>query len=745
MLPAVRKRTETALLAIISIASVVWMRMPVESSLCLSSEMLCISLLACLAWANAQGVASKAVWAAPLVSVAFAFIARTFATPITFELSGLTALGASALAMAIRANDDRMRGLSLVLSGFLCLFAASISDSVYAGVLPIVWLLGCLWHMTANRWERLDQAMPESVVRDWSIRPRTLVLAMLVLALGAWAARDRFGETRRFQFGFMPTSGGSSWSDPAARQGIGSGDAAIAAKDHAESFGAVDSDIFLESTEPSLFDMANDVIGEPKIKFKWERRQAINSENVLESHDDVAKSERGGSSFSTDRMPPKEHRHFESVLNNSIVQWDGPTGIRLAMRRYDAFDGTDWNQTEDYSNENMMRVALGDRIWFFDPGLRRLQKEEADRLSVGLLKALRLDSTRIPAPMMTSGLHIKEVDRQDFYGIDRDGSYFMPGRKKVPALTVVHMASMNPMEQTLRERLWFSADGAAFDSQTTLSDATQPAITRLATRFRQQHNQPFEQLMACVEHLRESFEFDRAHAPEDRTSLDGFLRDRRGGDHLFATTAALVARELGMKSRLVAGFYVRPGSFDVAAGHANVLPSDVHFWTEIAMRDGRWFEIEPTPGYRRPNYQKTWFQLATAWAITAWPIVLSICVLGTALIVLRHVWIEAFLTIVWKLTGWVRPSTRLRLGMGIIETRAWLAGQSRPAGLSQRSWLEDVAKHDVRLTHAASRFLDSADRLFFGMSDFELSPTATEVVSLLRTKTFHQIKREVTP
>ena len=81
----------------------------------------------------------------------------------------------------------------------------------------------------------------------------------MLCIVGGLLVRDRFGQSDRLAFGFMPTSGGSKWSDPAARSGIGTGDAAIAAKDHAESFGAVESEIFLESTESTLFDMFNDI------------------------------------------------------------------------------------------------------------------------------------------------------------------------------------------------------------------------------------------------------------------------------------------------------------------------------------------------------------------------------------------------------------------------------------------------------------------------------------------------------
>ena len=156
---------------------------------------------------------------------------------------------------------------------------------------------------------------------------------------------------------------------------------------------------------------------------------------------------------------------------------------------------------------------------------------------------------------MTAGVHVKEVDRQDFFGIHRDGSLFMPDRERIPPLTVVHIAGLKIMEDEIRHHLV-----AQPNRQTSISNSvtgvTASMLEVLINSVNGQDMIPFEQLSACLDKLRREFTFDR-NGSAAAGSLREFLKTRRGGDHLFATTAALLARKLGLPSRLVEGFYVR--------------------------------------------------------------------------------------------------------------------------------------------------------------------------------------------
>ncbi|MCS7469470.1 transglutaminase-like domain-containing protein [Stieleria sp. ICT_E10.1] len=677
------------------------------------------------------GAATAVLAFTPIV---FAIAARAFGSPIAFEMSTLATVGALALSMGSAATTNRVRSLSLVLSGFLVLFCAVISDNRHAALLPLVWMLGCVWHLIANHWERLDLAMPDSVQRTWSLRPGILLVTMLVLTAGAYSVKDRLTSSGRLAIGVMPTSGGSEWSDPAARSGLGTGDAAVAAKDHAESFGAVDSDMFLESTEPTLFDMFNDMIGEPKkTKNKWERAQALGNENFIPSHQRTAKSEQGGGTFSTERTRPKKHLHSKDANEASVVQWDGPTGIRLAMHRYDTFDGREWSQSSNRKNMSLNRVDINNRTWFFDPLGRAALSRAPEDSSVGLLKIIRLDSPRLPVPMMTAGVHIKQIDRQDFFGITRDGCFFMPGREKVPPLTVVHAASVNLTEDAIRAGL----------KERVRPEPLPAGIAELSDRIVGDQTVTFDKLQSIINHLRTEFTFER-EGDQAASSLAEFLQSRHGGDHLFATTAALLARQIGLSSRLVTGFYVRPDAFDITAGHASVLPRDVHVWAEVQLQDGRWFEIEPTPGFRQPHYKPSWILLARRFTAASWHIIVGGTLALACVYLTRCFWIDWLLAVAWSQARWLRPHRRLRLAIRIIETRARLAGQRRPIGKSQRAWLEQLTRADATLASAARQFSDDADALFFGAGIEPCKRDTTALVDLLRVRTITALTKEAT-
>lgn len=703
-----RKRNETILLAILSITSVIPLRYFAESRGWLFAEIgvLVVALLVAKiaktfgkpGRRKLQFLANFAIGLLIIAPVLFAVVARVSGSLIAFETSALTVFGTTSLVIALSATSERTRAMSLVTSGFLVLFSNSISDDPRAVWLAILWLTICVWHLVANHWERLDLCLPDSVRPTSGVRPASVLLAATLCIIGGLLIHDRFGESDHLAFGFMPTSGGSKWSDPAARSGVGTGDAAIAAKDHADSFGAVDSDIFLESPEPSLFDMFNDTIGEPK-KKKSERSQGLANQNAIQTHERTAKSEKGGASFSTDRMTPKKHHHFDDAVEASVVQWDGPTGIRLAMNRFDTFDGKDWTNSAKLADEKLQRIEIDKHVWFFDRKLQPKAFENSDDVEVNLLKVMRLDSTRLPAPMMTAGLHIKDVDRQDFFAIDNDGSLYMPGREKIPPLTVVNLASVKVMEDELLTLL--------------TSDSSTPQLAS-AKGVSGQGPSAYEQLQAIVKELRSNFTLDRNTSTTTDDPVAEFLRNRRGGDHLFATVAALKAREIGLQSRIVTGFYVRPDSFDIAAGHACLTPDDVHVWTEIRLDDGRWFEIEPTPGYREPVYTPSTWLVAKRFAGAYWIHGLAIIFAFALLAFTRLIWIEWLLTVGWSLSWPLGRQRQLRLAMQIVETRAKLAGKQRPVGTPQRDWMESLVACDLPLRTRVREFCNDADMSIFG-------------------------------
>lgn len=705
-----RRQTETALLALLGLIAIGGVRYPVESLPCFSMEMLAIVMGFVVVVITRNHDSTRLRYFAQFcliaTPIAASVICRQLHSPIAFEMTALTVFGAVSLGLSIL--DRRPQSMSVVGSGFLTLFATVISDHPNAVAIGICWIMICVWHLVANHWERIELCSVDNVTRRVGLRPFTVVMAVGLFAVGGLIAKDRFGNSSRFAFGIMPTSGGSDWSDPGALSGVGTGEAAVAGKDSADSFGAVESEIFLESTESTLFDMFSDSIGQPKKKTIWERRQGMSSEKVLEAHGKTSKSEKGGSSFSTDRMPPEKHSHLKDAKAEAMIQWSGRTGIRLAMNRYDSFDSVEWTNQARHGNQRLMRKDRGDQVWFFDPK-STVQKRKSSGVETReeLLKVIRLNSTRLPVPGMSHGVHIKDIDRQDFYAIDDDGSFIMPARKKIPALTVVHVMSQSLLEDELLDGLRHGASPC---------DAAPDKLRQLVEDWTVEHPSQYEKLRSIVNHLRHDFQFDRSVEHGPGQPLNEFLETRVGGDHLFATTAVLMAREIGLPARLVTGFYVRPSAFEVAAGHSDVLASDVHVWAEVALQDGRWFEIEPTPGFREPRYEPSLWLASQRFAALHWP---TAAVIACSLILIaatRLIWIEWIVALIWWLAKPLQSRRRLQLAMRIIEFRAGVLRHARPDTLPQREWLLDrlLVAVDQEMQQCVRSVCDLADQLCFG-------------------------------
>src|SRR5690606_9212094 len=73
--------------------------------------------------------------------------------------------------------------------------------------------------------------------------------------------------------------------------------------------------------------------------------------------------------------------------------------------------------------------------------------------------------------------------------------------------------------------------------------------------------------------------------------VENFLRHTKEGHcELFATAAALLFRELGMPSRVVAGFRVYPTGEVLTARN-----TDAHAWVEVWVKGKGWVPVDPSP------------------------------------------------------------------------------------------------------------------------------------------------------
>lgn len=670
------------------------------------------------------------------------------------ELLLLTSLQLSAVVLAVFSHLPRLGGTAVLLSSFLLLFATTIASSpmtlalagVY-GALGLWWLMGAYWDRLAGTFvaSRVERRIP---VRISVISVTTMVLLVLGTLIGV---------TRSSAIalpGFMPTSGGTRWHDPHARSGVGDGDAMVAAKEEAMSFGPVQSELFLESEMPTLYDMFNDMYGEPpKPKKKQERAIALANENIQQNHLQLANNERSGREFSAIRQKVERKKQvLDDRKAPAMLYVVGRVPLHLALERYDTFDGRDWTHSGEQLKQESIRLEIQNgKPWANLTGTDSSSTQHG--LETHAVKIINLKTNRFPSPPQLTAVHVDKVDQPEFFGWTEDGVACMPVREHIPQLTVLYLRSQSANRQLIREDDFTARfpevsskslhqDRTAVDAQAELiarhlrvPDSTE-AVPQIAAAWTLDQPRGWRQVEAIVERLRSDFTLDPlAVTPEDCPDVvSHFLQARRGPDYLFATTAAILLRELGYPTRLVTGFYADSNRYDHRAGQTAVLAEDVHVWVEVSIDGSTWVPIEPTPGYEPPRESLTWRQrVAQVWySVCRWfgshfaLIGFSLSVAATVWFTRIH-WLGVVFMWVCRIAGRIDSRRRVLWTIRLLEWRAWLSGHRRPNSKTLSQWYGALGDILPQATAASLQFaLHSADSLLYGSRKSSTSITPTQ-------------------
>lgn len=640
------------------------------------------------------------------------------------EITMLVSLQLAAMVLAAFSFRPRLGGTSVLLSSFLLLFSTTMTTNRFAFAIAGVYGVLGLWWLMGAYWDRIEGAfVASSVERRIPVRVSVIGTTGLVLLLLS-SLVGATGTSAVVLRGFMPTSGGNQWHDPFVRSGVGDGDAMVAAKDNALSFGPVESELFLDSDMPSLYDMFDDTYGEPpQPKKRSEKNIGLAYQPREASERRIAKTERSGREFSAIRRRAAERRQkLADREAPAMLYVVGPTPLHLAMESYDCFDGQRWEHQTNWDEATPTLTTRFDKPWMV---MRRGSAAIFRGEHAHALKVINLKTNRIPAPPHLTELHIDKVDRLDFFNWTSDGMVEMSGREHIPQLTVVHLHSPGINLHPLRRGHDFSpsftdeqhakllpylqqADGVAVVEQRDptgrinsggslrSTPATQDSDLRhIANSWVSDVPRGWLQVEAIVARLRRDF----AHKPAASAPLDckdvvsHFLETREGPDYLFATTAAMLLRSLGYPTRLVTGFYANPQRFDHRAGQTAVLSEDVHVWVEVCIDGRNWVTIEPTPGYQPPSENLTWQQRAML-AFAQWIdwckqhlVSLSILAMVVAVVAAsRLTWLDVIGSCVCRLLGLRSSEAKLVWTIRLLEWRAWLAGRSRPRQRTITSW-----------------------------------------------------------
>lgn len=119
-----------------------------------------------------------------------------------------------------------------------------------------------------------------------------------------------------------------------------------------------------------------------------------------------------------------------------------------------------------------------------------------------------------------------------------------------------------------------------------------PAVAELARSTTALATTDNDRMLMLQQFFRSQFVYDLDVAKSSSLGIDQFLFEvRRGYCEQFASSFAVMARALGIPSRVAIGFV--PG--ELTEDGYQVRGQDAHAWPEVYI-DGRWVMYEPTPG-----------------------------------------------------------------------------------------------------------------------------------------------------
>jgi protein-glutamine gamma-glutamyltransferase len=469
-----RRRGGALLMAAAAMATLIQRRSSYDSGLFIVIELvICAGAIAVASWCYRGGQRSQsgiARWRRPAVVLLLGLalvgpwllnvVAKSQGYGNGLEIVMLSSLSWVGLMAAGVGTQSRTISLSVVCNGFVALFATLISDSSVATWFAYTWVALCMWWLVGNHWEEINTQVADQLEFSRGLRWSYILLGLAVFSGSVLLLGNRIPVWHKLQAEIMPTSGGTSAKDDAARSGVGNGDTLIAAKRHATSFGAVESDIFLDSEKPSLFDVFSDEFGLPKPKDKVERAQALKPQEDQGADGKSSEANRSTQSnnFSVNRQPPRYKEPPADLVSSALLFWEGEAGAHLAVERFHRFEGQIWTQADHslpLESTYPESIEIEDRTWFYAPGNKFASSLSPYRGAMAeAIKFTRFRSPVIPSRAGGMLWSIDQLTRADFFSYAPDDCLSMVGREHVPDYTVVRFVNgqldLEKMDQLLR-------------------------------------------------------------------------------------------------------------------------------------------------------------------------------------------------------------------------------------------------------------------------------------------------------
>lgn len=624
-------------------------------------------------------------------------IGRSFGSGESPEFVQLVVLRNLIWGLIAIAASERLLQAASALSLFLMLGVVTFLTGWAAYIAVVVYALGGLWLLLASQWRGLEGRFPVHSRREFPLRVGLSAIGVGVASVLLAAVCLSGGTSLRVLEGWAWGSGGSGEGDPFAARGVGDGPNLVSGTTSADSIGAVESDLFLDSNAPSLYDVFNDTFGEPVRKGETERAVALAPEKLLTNAAQVSAGAAGKGFAAVRKSPGGKKSPPPKLPENLLLTLGGRVPRHLRLETFERFDGREWTNLATPANHPpLVMQAEQLRSWaVIDRPLRAPTDAPAEvPVEAQVLKVHRLRTARIPTPNHPLSLHVQHVDRSDFFAWTSDEVFAFTGRETVPAQLVLHLRSQ--IHDPQRLKILPASEPPALPP---LAE-DESAIRELALGWTRGVPSGWPQVQAIVDRLREGYRLDRQRtAPEQSRNVaaEFLFRAKAGPEYQFATAAAALLQSLGYRCRLATGLYARPENQDWRGRETSVYRDDAHVWLEVFAQDGVWLTVEPSPGYEATPPLRTWAEsLASAcrqggaWAANHPLVCLSLFAL--ALLCWRHrLWfVDLLLTSGWRWSSRGTARRRALSTLWLLEQRLRWAGAPRPPGATLSRWLRTL-------------------------------------------------------
>ena len=304
----------------------------------------------------ARRQAAHCLIAALLVAV-FAFDpvrSAWFGTGRPLELWMLIALRDATLLLAAFSSIPICLRAAGALSAAGVLFAGCLVESpVVLALMAIFSVLGGIW-LVLLHWNSIQQQAIAGSTRRFPLFAVALacglvVCGAMVTAIGPQQTWAILGE-------LVPSSGGTGQLDPNARAGANDGQALVEGKQDAMSTGFVQSEIYLNSEERSLYDAISDLYGDTRMRKDVQRAIALDASQIRERRQ-RARNSGGEQMFSLLRRQPKQRRLPAEAQTAAELFVSGPGPLHLRLRSFGRFDGMQLVETEPTIADSKLRNA----------------------------------------------------------------------------------------------------------------------------------------------------------------------------------------------------------------------------------------------------------------------------------------------------------------------------------------------------------------------------------------------------